>query len=81
MPLLVAASTSLFSAAQTTPAPKTANASPDAQLATVKQYCAGCHNDVDKEANLSLESLTFQPGGTTNFLTWTKIYERVAAGE
>jgi hypothetical protein len=49
--------------------------------AFIDTHCAGCHNDVDKEANLSLESLTFQPGVQTNFLTWTKIYERVAAGE
>ena len=43
--------------------------------AFIDTHCAGCHNDVDKEANLSLESLTFQPGVQTNFLTWTKIYE------
>jgi mono/diheme cytochrome c family protein len=44
-------------------------------------HCAGCHNDVDKEANLSLESLTFAPSDPANFQTWTRIYERVAAGE
>ncbi len=53
-------------------------ASTDAFLDT---HCAGCHNDVDKEANLSLESLTFAPSDPANFQTWTRIYERVAAGE
>src|SRR5262245_54083498 len=31
---------------------------PDAQLATVKQYCATCHNDRTKAAGVSFEGLT-----------------------
>src|SRR6186997_2454616 len=29
-----------------------------AQLATVKEYCAGCHNDRAKTANVSFDGLT-----------------------
>jgi len=40
--------------AQTPPAPK----SSDAQLAAIKQYCAGCHNDRVKSAGVSFDNLT-----------------------
>lgn len=70
--LLVVAATVRLAAAPTLPA---------LTDAFLDANCAGCHNDVDKEANLSLESLTFQPNDQANFQTWTKIYERVAAGE
>ena len=39
--------------------PSTAPAA-DAQLATVKQYCAGCHNDRAKMAGVSFDGLTAQ---------------------
>src|SRR5688572_29009981 len=38
------------------PAPQTSAA--DAQLATIKQYCAGCHNDRVKTAGVSFDGLT-----------------------
>jgi mono/diheme cytochrome c family protein len=49
---------SLGGVAFTTPqAPPTSKA-PDSQLATVKQYCATCHNDRTKAAGVSFEGLT-----------------------
>src|SRR5262249_38573733 len=42
----------------TTPQAPTASKTPDAQLATVKQYCATCHNDRTKAAGVSFENLT-----------------------
>jgi len=44
----------VFTTSQTPSAPKT----PDAALATVKQYCATCHNDRMKAAGVSFEGLT-----------------------
>src|SRR5688572_22511895 len=54
-----------FSAQQVTPVsgaarPTTAAPNADAQLATVKQYCAGCHNDRAKMAGVSFDGLTAQ---------------------
>jgi mono/diheme cytochrome c family protein len=42
----------------TTPQAPAAPKAPDAQLATVKQYCATCHNDRMKAAGVSFEGLT-----------------------
>src|SRR5687767_12660273 len=48
-----------FTAAQSqAPAPVASRASADQQLATVKQYCAGCHNDRMKTAGVSFDGLT-----------------------
>jgi len=44
----------VFTAPQAPSAPKT----PDAELATIKQYCATCHNDRMKAAGVSFEGLT-----------------------
>src|SRR5437868_10584897 len=35
----------------------------DAQLATIKQYCAGCHNDRMKSAGVSFDGLTAESIG------------------
>jgi mono/diheme cytochrome c family protein len=51
----------VLTAAQTSSAPQSAPAaaqSPDAQLATVKQYCVGCHNDRAKVGGVSFEGMT-----------------------
>lgn len=45
------------------------------------KYCANCHNDVDKEAELDLTSLKYQPADPANFQQWVKVYDRLAAGE
>jgi mono/diheme cytochrome c family protein len=52
----VAASTGSFTAAQTPAASQGADA--EKQLATVKQYCSGCHNDRAKMAGVSFDGLT-----------------------
>ena len=61
--LLVVWGASVFTAAQGTSAPRAAAAAPataDAQahLATIKQYCAGCHSDRIKAGGVSFEGLT-----------------------
>jgi mono/diheme cytochrome c family protein len=50
----------VFSASPVTPARQTAQSSSaaDAQLATVKQYCVGCHNDRAKTGGVSFEGIT-----------------------
>ncbi len=55
-------------------------AEPDLAAFTDK-YCSSCHNDVDKEGNLDLTSLSYSPGDSSNFLTWVKVHDRVQAGE
>ena len=44
----------VFSTSQTTSVPRTS----ETQLATVTQYCAGCHNDRTKAAGVSFDGLT-----------------------
>src|SRR5262245_20966683 len=62
--LLVAAAPAVFTAQTPAPALRgTASATApsagaEAQLATVKQYCTGCHNDRSKMAGVSFENLT-----------------------
>jgi mono/diheme cytochrome c family protein len=56
--LFLASLASVFTAAQS-PAPAAVPAaSPEAQLATIKQYCASCHNDRAKMAGVSFDGLT-----------------------
>jgi mono/diheme cytochrome c family protein len=56
--VFVVSLTSVFTAAQA-PAPAGAQASDaEKQLATVKQYCAGCHNDRAKVGGVSFDGLT-----------------------
>src|SRR5262245_66303136 len=45
------------------------------------KYCAGCHNDTDKEAGLDLTGQKFAPTDPANFLTWVKVHDRLQAGE
>src|SRR5258706_16400994 len=42
----------------TAPSPSQAPAAADAQLATVKQYCSGCHSDKAKTGGVSFEGIT-----------------------
>src|SRR6188474_3093900 len=60
--VLVAWVAAVFTAAQGTTAPRVAAAAPtataQAQLATIKQYCATCHNDRAKTAGVSFEGVT-----------------------
>ena len=58
--------TAVLTAAQTSSVPQSAPAaqlpaaaqSPDAQLATIKQYCVSCHNDRTKVGGVSFEGAT-----------------------
>src|SRR6202034_667071 len=45
-------------AAVLTAAPQAPPASGEAQLATVKQYCSGCHNDKAKLGGITFEGIT-----------------------
>ncbi len=53
---LLASLTGVFTASQAPSAPQTSEA--QGQLATVKQYCAGCHSDRGKAGGVSFEGLT-----------------------
>ncbi|HET9569622.1 MAG TPA: DUF1592 domain-containing protein [Vicinamibacterales bacterium] len=53
--------TAVLTASQSSSAPQTAPAaaqSPDAQVATITQYCVGCHNDRAKIGGVSFEGVT-----------------------
>ena len=58
---------------------------PGADTSTVAaftdQYCASCHDDVEKKGGLDLTSLAFKPDDPRNFAQWVKVYDRLAAGE
>src|SRR5256885_14886634 len=43
---------------QAAPAAQAAPSPADAQLATIKQYCSGCHNDKAKTGGVSFEGVT-----------------------
>jgi hypothetical protein len=47
----------------------------------IEQHCADCHNEVDKEAQLDLTHLAYEPKDAANFALWVKVYDRVEAGE
>jgi hypothetical protein len=46
-----------------------------------EKYCAGCHNDVDKEGGFDITALAFAPEDPANFQRWVKVYDRLQAGE
>src|SRR5438128_4701945 len=54
--IIIIALARVFTAAPVAPAPQTPAA--DAQLATIKQYCVGCHNDRAKTGGVSFEGIT-----------------------
>jgi mono/diheme cytochrome c family protein len=53
--VLAASMTSVFTASQAPPAPQAADT--EKRIATVKQYCVGCHNDRAKIAGVSFEGM------------------------
>ncbi len=70
--VLTVAVTAVLTASQTSSAPQGAPAAapspvavqaPDAQLATIKQYCVGCHNDRAKIGGVSFEGITAESVG------------------
>src|SRR5262249_35088439 len=56
--LIIALRTGVFTAAPASQAAAAPNAAAAAHLATIKEYCSGCHNDRAKTANLSFDGLT-----------------------
>src|SRR5215470_180333 len=55
---LIAVLVASFGAVAFTTAQQAVTPSPDSQLATIKQYCGGCHNDRMKAAGVSFDGLT-----------------------
>ncbi|MCX6951789.1 MAG: DUF1592 domain-containing protein, partial [Verrucomicrobia bacterium] len=45
------------------------------------QYCANCHDDVEKKGGFDITALTYQPDDPANFARWVKIHDRIQAGE
>src|SRR5213593_3998267 len=58
---LIASLTGMFTAAPAASVGQTPAS--DVQLATIKQYCAGCHNDRGKAGGVSFEGLTAESIG------------------
>ena len=56
--VLIASLSGVFDASQGAPASQTSE--PQIQLATIKQYCAGCHNDRAKTAGVTIAFETGQ---------------------
>ncbi|MFC0204075.1 DUF1592 domain-containing protein [Novosphingobium soli] len=85
MSALVTAATVYAAAHDDTPASPT-TLTPAQQAAFVEpmlgEYCARCHNDIDRVADLSVEDLRADDLGTGRHAEqWEKILRRVAAGE
>ncbi len=55
---LLALGGNVFTTSQSAVAPGPRAQDPAAQLATIKQYCGGCHNDRTKAAGVSFDGLT-----------------------
>jgi hypothetical protein len=47
----------------------------------VRDYCASCHNDVDKKGQLDLTNMSFDPKDPANLAVWIKVHDRAKAGE
>jgi hypothetical protein len=45
------------------------------------RYCSGCHNDSDLKGRFDFEALSFDLTGEATFAQWTKIHDRIVAGE
>ena len=61
--------------------PLRAAVAPPDIAAFVENYCAKCHNDVDKESNLDLTSVPFALDDPANFQRWAAVHDRLNAGE
>ena len=47
----------------------------------IDKNCSDCHDDVTIKADLDLIHQSFEPQDTANFDLWTKVHDRVKAGE
>jgi hypothetical protein len=59
----------------------TAVAAPEFLQPFIKQHCLECHDADTKKGELDLSGLKFEPANSTNFSTWVRMHDRVAAGE
>lgn len=66
----------LLGSASAAPAPAIPGA-----MAFTEQYCASCHNDVDKEGGFDITNLTFAPDDPATAQRWVLVHDRVKAGE
>ena len=53
----------------------------DEVFAFTDRHCSGCHNDVDREGGLDLTTIGYDPSRPDNAETWTKVHDKLAAGE
>jgi hypothetical protein len=58
-----------------------APAAPFDATAFTDQYCASCHDDVEKKGGLDLTALAFKPDDPANFAHWVRLYDRIQSGE
>jgi hypothetical protein len=59
-----------------------ARAAPPRDVAKfIEQHCADCHDGDEKKGGLDFASLDFAPKDPKNFALWTKVFDRVDAGE
>jgi mono/diheme cytochrome c family protein len=61
--VLTASLAGVFTASPMTPSQTASAAAADAQLATIKQYCVGCHNDRAKTGGVSFDGITAESVG------------------
>jgi hypothetical protein len=54
---------------------------PDNVQTFLTENCTDCHNATDKVGRLDLTSLAYEPADGANFALWTRIHDRVKAGE
>ncbi len=54
---------------------------PSSAAAFLDRHCLLCHDAVERKGNLDLEPLLFQPFDVEALRVWTKVHDRVSAGE
>ncbi len=54
---------------------------PGSRSEFVKTHCVECHGQESQEAGLRLDALPFEPAGKDNARIWTKVFDRIRAGE
>jgi hypothetical protein len=75
------AASALAAALTATAAEPAPQFSPDDVALFIDQHCATCHNDTDKEKDLDITALKFNPQDPKNVRMWRKIYDQTESGE
>lgn len=57
------------------------NVKPPVSRVFLEENCLGCHDADTKKGGLDLSALKFNLGDPRNFAAWTKVHDRVHAGE